>query len=242
MNLTFKNASHFDVIELMINDTSYKIGKNKEITCMLSDSQVKFSVTPLAKTKLKINLLDFYLSKGLTQENIKTNIVCELHGTINFCENDVVFITDNKCELEECINLNSISVQSLSQDTLIEYSYKINDYSKIKRKYYFIQIVFLSGLPLLIAGIIAMIFRSDLRDISFLLLLLLLIVSGLIPSVLSLVRFNKKSKNSIVDEKLKSNLLKSKKLEDFEGFIDKYVKTEELPSFIQKLLSCIKKP
>lgn len=237
MELKFKNISKFDVVELKINDMSYKIGKNKELSYSTDDLQVNFSVTPLARTKFKINLLDFYLSQGFTQENIKMNIVCGLNCTINVSENDVICITDNKCELEECIKLDSVSVQPLGQNTQIEYSYSINDYSKIRRKYYFIQIVFLSGLPLLIASIIGMIFRPDLRDISFLLLLLLLIIAGLIPSILSLVRFNKNSKTNVIDEKLKSNLLKS---ERFENFIDKYVKTEGLPSFLQKILSFIK--
>ncbi len=188
------------------------------------------------KTKIKVNFLSVWLSTALnTDAKCKINCVCEFDYLCTEGENRLDF-----CDKERRINNSNICLCFAETDASrndiknINYNYKKADKPILKHS--LTQLVFLSALPFIIAGIIYEILDFK---IGMLLAILILVFVGFIPSLKSIKAFNKICKDC--DSNIKSYAQNENDTEELEDILTDIANDKETSGTTKFFAKLIKK-
>lgn len=200
-------------------DTIYlKPGEKKEY--FTDKYSLKLYAQPDIKSKVSLDWLTVLLTEAINTDS-RSRIVCGVCCEIPVADKEKIAFSENKYRVNSSITLISAFVDSdLCAEQAVNYI--TLDLKKAIKKHTLQQMIFLSGLPLIIAGAVYLLFNFDVK---LLLAVIILFFIAFIPSAKSVKKFNSICRNS--DKYLKSKIDERSSLDILENVAEKVATDSE---------------
>ncbi len=183
--MLINNYCDFDV-EVVCDKTEKIIKKKSSLNLNFKSGDGSIVLKPKHKHKVKFNPILYVFTLDPNDIECEVMCCCDLD---NIGENEVLISLHQR--LEVCDEIKYFSVVAENENGLIDCKIRINDINKLKRKYYFYQLMFVARIYLFPPALYFSICESNL----FILLVLTFFFFGiLIPCFKRLIRFNKDCK------------------------------------------------
>lgn len=200
------------------NTIYLKPGEKKEY--YTEKYSIKLYAQPDIKSKVSLDWLTVLLTEAINTDS-RSRIVCEVCCEIPVADNEKITFSENKYRVNSSITLISAFVDSdLCAEQAVNYI--TLDLKTAIKKHTLQQMIFLSGLPLIIAGAVYQLFNFDVK---VLVAVIILFFVAFIPSAKSVKKFNSICRNS--DTYLKSAIDGRSSLDILENVAEKVATDSE---------------
>lgn len=183
--MLINNHCDFDV-KVICNKTKKLIKKSSSMNIDVKPNDGNIILEPQLKHKVKFNPLFYIFTLDPDDIECEVTCSCELDNTVN---NDVLISLHQR--LEVCDEIKYFGVVAENENGLIDCEIKIKDPKKLKRKYYFYQLMFVARIYLLPPTIYFLCKEFNL----FIFLVLVCLFFGVaIPSFKRMIKFSRDCK------------------------------------------------
>lgn len=184
IKLTNNVISNNIIVEF--NDKTLYIKKNEhKIIDVVPKSVIKIKVSLDRKNKISLKWFNVLLTEPIDTD--ARSVICYDYICKINVQNDMELIfSDNIYRTDDTLKLISVCAVS-SRESILEEKYTLPNNKKPKTKHAILQLVLLSGLPIIIAGIIYSFFKFQ---IGVVIAVIILFILATIPSIKSIKKFN----------------------------------------------------
>lgn len=184
IKLTNKVISNNIIVKF--NDKTLYIKKNKhKIIDVDPKDVIKIKVSLDRKNKISLKWFNVLLTEAIDSD--ARSVICyDYICKINVQNDTELIFSDNIYRADDTLKLISVCAVS-SRESILEENYILPNNKTPKIKHAILQLVLLSGLPIIIAGIIYSFFKFQ---IGVVIAVIILFILAAIPSIKSIKRFN----------------------------------------------------
>lgn len=229
-----QNQCNFDVI-VQVDGIQYSVKKNSTSAVSMSTKSITLAFIPCKKNRIRFSLLNAWIGT-LSADELKNQVICKCSVHIDGGHYNKIFLFPNKSR-HNATSFISVVPENPYVDSV---NYEILDRKKVRRKHFWIQILFISALPLLLAALIYSIIDPTIIDFTLFLCGILLFVFGTIPAVKTIIRFNKDCQDAFANHLLKSDMDSRSNLDQAEYEVDKLLQEKEVKGYGRFLLKILK--
>lgn len=232
--LKLVNNTISDNLTVAINDNLIHIKKGDFEIVDAFQEELSIKVSVDKKNKVSVKWLNVILTEAINTDArsiVYFDYICNIRMQDEECE--LVF-SENNYRADESIKLSSVcSITSREEIYKESYIVSANGTNPIT-KHTFLQLIFLSGLPLIMLGCIYSIFDFQ---ISLIIAIVVLFFIGTIPSIKSIKKFNHTLNNA--SNLLSSSIKERCDYDQIENIADNIIKdnnTKGLAKIISKII------
>lgn len=200
MNITIINESSYKNLNIVLNGKVFSLNRNN-MSCNLDvDDNTKIEIQVLEKNRVLLNLLFALVDGFIDGESVINSLVCDVSFNVYTDKSQTLIIKDLECRDDK----NGYIYESvyIENNTISNLFYRLTDTNKARKKALFYYIFIVSWLPLITA--LSGYYILVARDISTLLISLLLLFVFAIPSWKKASKVNKYYSNEYANEMLKA--------------------------------------
>lgn len=197
--LELKNNTISHNLVIVLDGNTYYVKKNDCITVEVPDGDIPMEISIDKPDKVSVKWLSVLLTDAMNTD-ARSTVYFDYRCVVKTSENCRLEIIDNNYRENDSLKLSS--VRTTTPEKVQQEEYKHSDNRKnCKREHTLLQMIFLSGLPLVIAGLIYSCFHFE---PGLLIAVIALFFLGTVPSVKSVKNFNKAINNA--NELLNTNI------------------------------------
>lgn len=166
---------------------TYYIKKKDCIVIDTLNDIIPIEISVDRRDKVSVKWLNVILTEAIDTD-ARSTVYFDYRCTVKADDNCELIIVDNNYRENDSLKLSSVRIVSPSKNICEEEYSHSNDGKSCKRKHTLLQMIFLSGLPWVILGVIYSFFDLE---IGLIIAIVILFFVATVPSIKSVKRFNK---------------------------------------------------
>lgn len=190
--IKFTNHTLNASIIIYVNKKSLYLDKGETKIIEVSENHAVIKASIDKQHKISIKWLNILLTEAINTDS-RNIIYCDYNCTFSLQKEEYEFVfSENNYRVNDSVKLSSLCNEAPIEPEFVE-SYSVSGLKKCKIKHAALQLTFLSGLPLVIAGVLYSFFDFH---IEVLLAVVILFLIGTLPSLKCIKKFNASLKNA----------------------------------------------